>query len=305
MSGNATYQDLGTRSNDVEDRREESKIGTVLEVKSKRRFRLMVISGLLNILIFLFSGTQVLGNEKLPEEFPAMGSALCDKPADFIETGCRVCPKFMAKSSNLGLHGSLGINSVLFGGFTSVGKTEALLLGFGCFAHADGFASAFLLRKEQGSWQRLSFFHNDGPAGICSKIPSQSGARDLVICTQEDYGAGAISVIGFDVNGKVKKETVLVQTWQFPFRSVERQKHCSSLQADVKKVSFNSIEISIFPNSFDVEPPIICSTESDTTTSKISNSKKVEAIAIFIRNGDDFAPDEKTKKLLSEVAKSR
>ena len=172
-------------------------------------------------------------------------------------------------------------------------------------AHADGFASAFLLRKEQGSWQRLSFFHNDGPVGICSKIPSQSDERDLAICTEEDYGAGGISVEGFDVNGKVKTESVLVQTWQFPFRSIEKQKHCSSLQADVKKLSFNSIEISIFPNSFDVDPPIICSTESDTTTSKISNSKKFEATAVFIRNDDNFAPDEATKKLLSEVAKSR
>ena len=112
-------------------------------------------------------------------------------------------------------------------------------------------------------------------------------------------------MIGFDANGKVKTNSVLVQTWTFPFRSVEKQKHCSSLQADVKKVSFNSIEISIFPNSFDADPPIICSDESEATTSKISNSRKFEAIAVFIRNGDDFAPDEKTKKLLSEVAKSR
>ena len=268
----------------------------------------MVIVGLLNILIFFSSGFQASGNEKLPQEFPAMRSALCDKPSDFVEGGCRVCPKFMAEGSEgpSNRNGGLGIYSVVSGSFTSAGKTEALLLGFGsCFSHAEGNASAFLLRKEHGPWQRLSFFHNDGPAGICSKIPGQSGARDLVICTQEDYGAGAITVIGFDVNGKVKKETVLVQTWQFPFRSVERQKHCSSLQADVKKVSFNSIEILIFPNSFDVDPPIICSTESDTTSSKISNSKKVEAIAVFIRNGDDFTPDEKTKKLLSEVAKSR
>jgi len=202
-------------------------------------------------------------------------------------------------------NGGLEIYRVLLGSFTSAGKTEALLLGFGsCFSHASGNASAFLLRKEQGSWQRLSFFHNDGPAGICSKIPGQSDERDLVICTEEDYGAGAISVIGFDLNGKVKANSVLVQTWQFPFRSVDKQKHCSSLQAEVKKLSSNSIEISIFPNSFDVDPPIICD-DSDYTTSKISNSKRFEAIAVFIRNGDDFAPDEKTKKLLSEVAKSR
>jgi len=266
----------------------------------------MVIFRLLNIVIFLFSGFQASGNEKLPQEFTAMRSALCDKPSDFVETGCRVCPKFMGSEGPSNRNGGLGIYSVLSGSFTSVGETEALLSAYAsCFSHADGHATAFLLRKEQGSWQKLSFFHNDGPVGICSKIPGQSDERDLVICTEEDYGAGGISVVGFDVNGKVKTESVLVQTWQFPFRSVEKQKHCSSLQADVKNISFNSIEISVFPNSFDVDPPIICSTESDTTTSKISNSKKFEAIAVFIRNGDNFAPDEKTRKLLSEVAKSR
>jgi hypothetical protein len=243
------------------------------------------------------------GNEKLPPEFPRMRYALCDKPADFIETGCRVCPQFMAKSATLGLHGGLGMNGVLFGSFTSVGKTEALLLGFGCFAHADGFASSFLLRKEHGSWHRLSYFHNDGPVGICQKIPGQGDKPDLLICNFEDYGAGAISVIAFDANGKVKTQC-LVQTWTFPFRSIEKQKHCSSLQADVKKASFDSIEISIYPNSFDADPPVICEDESYAPTSKISNSHKFEALAVFIRSGDDFLPDEKTKKLLSETAKT-
>ena len=98
---------------------------------------------------------------------------------------------------------------------------------------------------------------------------------------------------------------MLVQTWTYPFRSVEKQKHRSSLQAEVKKLSSNSIEISIFPNSFDVDPPINCSDESEGTTFEISNSKKFEAIAVFMRNGDNLARDEKTKKLLPEVAKSR
>jgi hypothetical protein len=268
----------------------------------------MVIFWLLNAIIFLLCGIQASGNDKLPLEFAAMRSALCDKPSDFVETGCRVCPKFMSAGSEgpLNRNGGLGIYSVGLGSFTSAGKTEALLLGFGsCFSHAAGHATAFLLRKEQGSWRRLSFFHNDGPVGICSKIPGQSDERDLVLCTEEDYGAGAISVIGFDSSGKVKTNSALVQTWTYPFRSVEKQKHCSSLQANVKAVSSNSIEISIFSNSFDADPPIICDDESEGTTSNISNSKKFEATAAFIRNGDNFAPDEKTKKLLSEVAKSR
>lgn len=111
-------------------------------------------------------------------------------------------------------------------------------------------------------------------------------------------------MIGFGANGKVKTQSDLVQTWTFPFRSLEKQNHCSSLQADVKKISFNSIEISVFPNSFDVDPPIICD-DSEGTSSKISNAKNLEATAVFIRNGANFAPDEKTRKLLSEVAKSR
>ncbi len=265
----------------------------------------LISLALLSVLSVVAPCLAQTGNEKLPPQFAAMRYALCDKPADFIETGCRVCPKFMAKSANLGLQGGLGISGVLFGSFTSVGKTEALLLGFDCFAHAGGFASAFLLRKEQGSWHRLSYFHNDGPVGICQKIPGQGDNRDLLICNHGDYGAGAISVIAFDVNGKVKTQSGLVQTWTFPFRSVEKQKHCSSLQADVKKISFDSIEVSIFPNSFDADPPIICDDESYGATSKISNSKKFEAIAVFTRNGDDFVPDEKTKRILSEIAKER
>jgi hypothetical protein len=265
----------------------------------------MVIWGLLNILISLLLGIQASGNEKLPQEFTAMRSALCDKPADFIETGCRVCPQFMAEGSEGPLHGGLGVNSILLGSFTSVGKTEALLGSGSCFSHADGFASAFLLRKEQGSWRRLSFFHNVGPMGICQKIPGKGNKRDLLICTSEDYGAGAISAIAFDANGKVKTESVLVQTWAYPgFRSLEKQRHCSSLGADVKKASFDSIEISIFLNSFDVDPPINCFDESEGTTSKISNVKKVKEIAAFTRNDDDFGPDERTKKLLSEIEKS-
>ena len=265
----------------------------------------MVISGLLNILIFLFSSAQVSSNDKLPEEFPAMGSALCDKPSDFNETGCRVCPKFMGAEGALNRNGGLEIYNVFLGSFTSAGKTEALLFGYGsCFSDAAGHTTAFLLRKEQGSWRRLSYFHNDVPVGLCQKISGQGDARDLLVCTERDYGAGAISVIGFDDSGKVKTNSTLVQMWTYPFRSVEKQKHCSSFQAGVRKASFDSVEISIFLTSFDVDPPIICD-ESEGTTSKISNSKKFGDIAVFTRTGDTFAPDEKAKKLLSEVAKSR
>ncbi len=271
-------------------------------MQARGRYVLLIAILLLGLFVPPCGGQQQ-PDSALPEEFAAMRSALCDKPIDFTETGCKVCPKIMAEGSEGRLNGGLGINSILFGSFTSAGKTEAFLSSVGCFAHFEGFASAFLLRKEQGSWRRLSFFHRDGPLGICQKIPGQSDKRDLLVCNYEDYGAGAISVIGFDANGKVKTESVLVQTWTFPFRSLEKQKHCSSLQADVKNVSFDSIEISIFPNSFDVDPPIICD-ESDYTTSKISNSKKVEAIAVFTRNEDNFAPDERTKQLLSEVEKS-
>jgi hypothetical protein len=203
----------------------------------------MAIFRLLSSIIFLLSGIQTLGNEKLPQEFSAMKSALCDKPSDFTETGCRVCPGFMAKSSEgpLKLNGALEINSILLGSFTSVDNAEALLGSGSCFSHADGFASAFLLRKEQGSWHRLSFFHREGPLGICSKIPGQSDTRDLLICQQEEYGIGAITVIGFD----------------------------------------------------------------EGTSSKISDSKKIEGMAVFIRNDDIFAADERTEKLLLEVEKSR
>ena len=243
------------------------------------------------------------GNEKLPQEFSAMRFALCDKPADFVETGCNVCPTFMAVGAQRPLNGSLGISSVLFGSFTSVGKTEAFLNSAGCFSHADGFASAFLLRKEEGSWRRLAFFNKDGPLGLCWKITGQVDTRDLLLCNHEDYGVGAFSVFAFDANGKVKTESVLVQTWTFPFRSLEKQKHCSAFGANVKRVSSNLVEISIFLNSFDVDPPIECD-ESEFTSSRISNSKKVEDTAVFMRNDDDFAPDKRTKKLLSEIEKS-
>ncbi len=75
----------------------------------------MAILGLLNIFIFLFCGFQASGNEKLPQEFFAMRSALCDKPSDFTEIGCKVCPKFMAEGSQGLLNEGLGINSILLG----------------------------------------------------------------------------------------------------------------------------------------------------------------------------------------------
>ena len=257
-------------------------------------------------LLFVAVGVFGQADSKLPEEFAAMRPALCDKPADFDETGCRVCPAFMVKDVNHPVQGGLGIRSILFGSFTSVDKTEALLssVSFSCFAHAEGPASAFLLRKEQGSWRRLSFFHNDGPIGVCSKIPGQHVQRDLLLCNFEDYGAGAFSVISLDADGKVKTESALVHTWTFPFRASEKQKHCSSLGADVKKISFGSIEISIYLYSFDVDPPIDCE-ESEYTKSKISNAKNIKAIAVFIRNEDSFIPDEKTGDLLWEVEKNR
>jgi hypothetical protein len=177
------------------------------------------------------------GTEKLPPEFSAMRLALCDKPADFAESGCKVCPKFMAQGSQGLLGGGLGVNSVLFGSFTSVGQTEALLASVGCFAHFEGFASAILLRKEQGSWRRLAFFHRDGPMGICQKVPGQGDKRDLLICNYEDYGAGDIRLITLDGSGTVKSQGVLVQTWMYPgWRSEEKQKHCSSSDATVKNV---------------------------------------------------------------------
>ncbi|HXY03153.1 MAG TPA: hypothetical protein VEI49_06210 [Terriglobales bacterium] len=213
----------------------------------------------------------------------------------------------MTEDSQGPLGGGLGIDRILFGSFTSVGKTEALLSsGMSCFGHFEGFASAFLLRKEQGSWRRLAFFHRDGPMGLCQKIPGQGDQRDLLLCNYADYGAGAFSVIAFDADGKVKTETGLVQTWLYQgWRSLEKQKHCSTMDAEIKKVSFNSIEISVFLNSFDVDPPINCFDESDSTTSKISNAIKVEDVAVFTRNDDDFVPDERTKKLLSQIEKSR
>jgi hypothetical protein len=241
---------------------------------------------------------------KLPPEFSAMRLALCDKPADFVESGCKVCPKFLVQGSQGLIGGGLGINSVLFGSFTSVGETEALLSGAGCFSHAEGFGSAFLLRKEQGVWRRLAFFHRDGPMGICQNVPGQGARRDLLVCNYEDYGAGAISLIALDAGGGVKSQEELVQTWGYQgWRSVEKQNHCSSSGAEVKKLSFDSIEISVSLNSFDVDPPINCFNESDSTTSKISNSRRVKSIAVFQRNNEDFVPDEKTKKLLSEVAR--
>jgi hypothetical protein len=263
----------------------------------------------LALLSLLSLGAQCVaqtGNEKLPPEFAAMRSALCDKPADFSEAGCKVCPKFTAEDhEGPPLRGGLGVYRVLFGSFTSVGQTEALLNSGGCFSHAEGFASALLLRKEQGSWRRLIFLHRDGPMGLCQKLPGQGDKRDLLICNYEDYGAGAISLIAFDAYGNVKTQKGLVQTWMYSgWRSDEKQKHCSTMGADVKKISFGSIEISVFFNSFDVDPPINCFDESEGSTSKISNSKKIESVAVFNRDGDDFAPDETTKKLLSEIAKS-
>jgi hypothetical protein len=249
-------------------------------------------------------GASGQSNSGLPEEFAAMRSALCDKATDFVEGGCKVCPKFMVKDLKASSRSGLGINTVLLGSFTGVGQTEALLSSGSCFDHAEGFASAFLLRKEQGSWQRLSFFHNAGPLGICQKIPGQGDKRDLLVCNYGDYGKGNISVTTFDANGKVKTESVLVHTWTFPFRVLEKQKHCSSLDARVKNASFDSIEISIVLISLDVDPPIDCD-ESDITTSKVSNSKKIDAIAAFTRNEDSFIPDQKTRELLSEIEKSR
>jgi hypothetical protein len=262
----------------------------------------------LSLLGVLLCGATCLAqteNGKLPPEFAAMQSALCHKAADFAETGCRVCPKFMTKDAEGRVQGGLGVYGVLFGSFTSVGQTEAFLNASGCFSHAEGFASAFLLRKENGVWRRLSYFHPVGPTGICQTIPGQAEKRDLLICNFEDYGAGAISVNGFDANGKMQKQTVLVQTWLYQgWRSLEKQKHCSSSDAKIKKVSFNSIEIEIFLNSFDVDPPINCFDENDSTTSKLSNARKMQDVAVFTRIGDDFAPDEKTKKLLAEFEKS-
>lgn len=264
----------------------------------------MVAFQFLNIILFLLGGMQTGESPKLPQEFAEMRAAVCDKPSDFAETGCRVCPKFMGAEGPLNRNG-LGIYNVLLGSFTSAGKTEAILTGYAsCLSHAAGHTTAFLLRKEQGSWRRLSYFHNEGPVGLCQKIAGPSEERDLVLCSEEDYGAGSVSVIGFDGSGKVKTNSTLVQTWTYPFRSVEKQKHCSSFGADVKKVSFDAVEISIYLNSFDVDPPIDCD-ERESTTSKISNSKKFAEIAVFTRSGDTFAPDEKTKKLLSEAEKSR
>ena len=125
-------------------------------------------------------------------------------------------PQIYRPGSEGPLSGGLGINSVMLGSFTSLRKTEAVLSSGSCFSHADGFASAFLLRKEQGSWRRLSFFHRVGPIGICQKIPGQDDQRDLLVLRNKHYGVGAISLIGFDVSGKVTTQSVLVQTWTNP-----------------------------------------------------------------------------------------
>jgi hypothetical protein len=104
--------------------------------------------------------------------------------------------------------------------------------------------------------------------------PGQGEKQDLLICNYEDYGAGAISLITLDASRRVKSEGALIQTWTYPgWRSVEKQKHCSSSGAAVKMISFDSIEISVVLNSFDVDPPINCFDESESTTSRISNSR--------------------------------
>ena len=58
----------------------------------------MAILGLLNISIFLFCGFQASGNEKLPQEFFAMRSALCDKPAILLKSVAKFAPNLWPRA---------------------------------------------------------------------------------------------------------------------------------------------------------------------------------------------------------------
>jgi hypothetical protein len=122
------------------------------------------------------------------------------------------------------------------------------------------------------------FLHREGPMGSCWKIPGQGDTRDFVVCDEADYGQGDISVISFDVSGRVKTKSVLIQTWTDAIRTLEKQKHCSSLSAGAKKVSFNAIEISIFLNSFDVAPQSTALARARELLPKCPTRKKWKAL---------------------------
>src|SRR6266404_8245431 len=137
----------------------------------------------------LFLSPLLLASASVPAEFPAMRAAICDKAEQFTADGCSVCPVYTHEGAHEGVEGlparEVSCDQFVEGSFTGSGKTEVLLSSQSCYDHASGFGSAILLRKENGKWSRVAFFHHGDMelgGGSCKKIPGATHEKDLVVC---------------------------------------------------------------------------------------------------------------------------
>ena len=233
----------------------------------------------------------LLASASVPAEFPAMRAAICDKAEQFTADGCSVCPVYTRGPAG---KGELSFDQFVEGSFTGSGKTEVLLSSQSCYDHASGFGSAILLRKENGKWSRVAFFHHGDMelgGGSCKKIPGATHEKDLLVCGYADWGGGGVFVIGFDGEGHTRKQKLLDQ-WMIPFRETGKPKLCSSVDANITEVTRKSVELRVHHYSYRPgEDDPDCELGSSTAADK----------ALFLRRGDQFVPDAATKQLLDKI----
>lgn len=248
------------------------------------------------LLAMLGSGSCSLAN--VPAEFPAMRAAICDKAEQLTADGCSVCPVYTREGGDgLDFWAARGwsFSSFVEGSFTGSGKTEVLLWSLSsCYDHASGMGSAILLRKENGEWKRVAFYHRgemELGEGSCKKIPGTTHEKDLLVCSYADWGSGGVSVIGFDGEGNTRKQKLLDQL-MIPFRETGKPKLCSGVDAYITEVARTRVELRVHHYSYRPgEDDPGCELGESTSADK----------ALFLRSGDQFVPDAATKQLLDKI----
>ena len=107
-------------------------------------------------------------------------------PDHAYEAGCHVCPEGTAGGA-----GNWELRAIFLAHFLTPSSQDALVSGFGCEPHADGFGGSFLFARKGSSWSRVRYI-----AGMiawdCKKLVGSDG-RDRLVCGQVDGGQGHLS----------------------------------------------------------------------------------------------------------------
>ncbi len=213
---------------------------------------------------------------------------------------CKICPSFTSYGADGGTDGVL--NSVVYGAFTKVGVSEALVDLGNCESHVTLNGGSILLRYTNKGWFKVRY----EPAlrsYNCLKFPISKGRHSLVC---ENYYAGQ----GVEINGLSVLQVGLKATKINDLLTVVSNVHrCEPPFFEVKirdffKHDFNKDGHSDLIIKVSEATQTKISTRANNTQCHVANLPKPKLHQlIFLFDGQSFRPTSATMKLMNKLDK--